>query len=82
MDEDSWSDEFKPTNPHNIMGCVLSSLLSSRFDYMAPTVGLVNVETCVQHYQGLERLGFQAADLHCEGYVLQVEPNQPPNSRN
>jgi len=74
MDEDRWSDEFKPTNPLNIMGCVMSSLLSSRFDNIQPTVGLPNLETCVQHYQGLERLGFQAADLHCEGYVLEVEP--------
>ncbi|MEG5173064.1 amino acid adenylation domain-containing protein [Microcoleus sp. B3-D7] len=74
MDEDSWSDEFKPTNPLNIMGCVMSSLLSSRFKDMQPTVGLLNLKTCVQHYQGLERLGFQAADLHCEGYVLEVEP--------
>ena len=56
------------------MGCVLSSLLSTRFDYMEPTVGLLNLETCVQHYQGLEQLGFQSADLHCEGYVLPVEP--------
>ncbi|MEG3972231.1 hypothetical protein QUA00_32105, partial [Microcoleus sp. T2B6] len=77
MDEDSLSDEFKPTNPLNIMGCVMSSLLSSRFDNIKPTVGLPNLETCVQHYQGLERLGFQAADLHCEGYVLQIESNQP-----
>ena len=74
MDEDSWSDEFKPTNPLNIMGCVMSSLLSSRFDNIKPTVGLPNLETCVQHYQGLEQLGFQAADLHCESYVLEVEP--------
>ena len=74
MDEDTWSDEFKPTNPLNIMGCVMSSLLSSRFDNIKPTVGLPNLETCVQHYQGLEQLGFQAADLHCEGYVLEVEP--------
>ena len=77
MDEDTWSDEFKPTNPLNIMGCVMSSLLSSRFDNIKPTVGLPNLETCVQHYQGLERLGFQAADLHCEGYVLHLDPNQP-----
>ncbi|WP_456085763.1 amino acid adenylation domain-containing protein [Limnoraphis robusta] len=77
IDEDLWSDEFKPTNPLNIMGCVMSSLLSSRFDNIKPTVGLPNLETCVQHYQGLERLGFQAADLHCEGYVLPIESNQP-----
>jgi len=74
MDENLWSAYFEPTNPLNIMGCVMSSLLSSRFKDMQPTVGLLDLKTCVQHYQGLERLSFQAADLHCEGYVLEVEP--------
>jgi len=74
MAENVWSAYFEPINPLNIMGCVMSSLLSSRFDDMQPTVGLLDLKTCVQHYQGLERLGFQAADLHCEGYVLEVEP--------
>ncbi|MBJ7295030.1 MAG: amino acid adenylation domain-containing protein [Dolichospermum sp.] len=73
LNEALWK-EYVPTNPQHIMGCVLSSLLSTRFNYMEPTVGLLNLETCVQHYQGLEQLGFQSADLHCEGYVLPVEP--------
>ncbi|MFP5273889.1 amino acid adenylation domain-containing protein [Coleofasciculus sp.] len=72
LNETSWK-EYAPTNPVDITGCVLSSLLSSRFDHLEPTVGLLNVETCVQHYQGLEQLGFQAADLHCEGYNLHCE---------
>ncbi len=67
--ETSWD---APPNPHNIMGCVLSSLLSSCFDHLEPTIGLLNVETCVQHYQGLEQLGFQASDLHCEHYNLPI----------
>jgi amino acid adenylation domain-containing protein len=69
-----WESDFKPTNPHNITGCVFASLFSSRFDDIDPTLGLVDVETCMQHYQGLERLDFQAADLHCGGYALQIEP--------
>jgi predicted amino acid dehydrogenase len=73
LNETSWK-EYVPTNSVDITGCVMSSLLSSCFDHLEPTVGLLNVETCVQHYQGLEQLGFQAADLHCEGYMLQVEP--------
>ncbi len=75
LNETSWN-EYVPTNPQHIMGCVLSSLLSTKFNYMKPTVGLLNVETCVQHYQGLEKLGFQSADLHCEGYVLQVDSRE------
>jgi len=73
LDKELGSAYFGPANPLHIAGCVMSSLLSSRFDDMKPTVGLPNLENCVQHYQGLERLGFQAADLHCEGYVLEVE---------
>jgi predicted amino acid dehydrogenase len=67
-----WKSFSNPGNPHNVTGCVLSSILSSRFDNMEHTIGLLNWETCVQHYQGLEGLGLQAADLHCEGYVLSV----------
>jgi predicted amino acid dehydrogenase len=57
-------------NPFDITGCVLSSLFSSRFADLNPTVGLVDVGSCFQHYDRLGQLGFRAADLHCEGYVL------------
>ncbi|NET62271.1 MAG: AMP-binding protein, partial [Symploca sp. SIO2E6] len=67
LNQDLWQAYSRPTSPQDITGCVMSSLLSSRFDGMEPTVGLVNGKTCVQHYQGLEQLGFQAADLHCNG---------------
>jgi hypothetical protein len=60
-------------NPRTITGCVFSSLLSARFKELEPTVGLVDVETCLQHYQKLQQLGFQAADLHCQTYVLADE---------
>jgi hypothetical protein len=60
-------------NPHEITGCILSSLLSSHFEDFEPTVGLVDERTCRQHFQELGRLGFQAAGLHCEGYVLAEE---------
>jgi predicted amino acid dehydrogenase len=72
VSERLWESYSNPGNPHNITGCVLSSILSSRFDEMVHTIGLLNWEMCVQHYQGLERLGLQSADLHCEGYVLPV----------
>ncbi|WP_293092302.1 non-ribosomal peptide synthetase [Moorena sp. SIOASIH] len=71
IDKHLWQGYSRQSNPLDITGCVMSSLLSSRFDDMEPTVGLLNVETSVQHYQGLEKLGFEAADLHCDGYVLQ-----------
>jgi amino acid adenylation domain-containing protein len=57
-------------NQFNITGCVFSSLLSSCFEDLKPTVGLVDVETSLQHYEMLNRLEFQAADLHCRDYTL------------
>lgn len=56
-------------NPQHITGCVLSSLLSACRADLPPTVGLVGSRVCLDHYQALEQLGFQAA-LHCEGYTL------------
>ncbi|UCE20078.1 MAG: amino acid adenylation domain-containing protein [Gemmatimonadota bacterium] len=57
-------------NPFHITGCVLSGLLSSRFEDLPPTVGLVDDQSCNAHYDRLSRLGFQGADLTCESYVL------------
>jgi hypothetical protein len=59
-------------DPRHITGCVLSSLLSARRADLPPTVGLVGPQVCLDHYQALERLGFQAA-LHCEGGTLDEE---------
>ncbi len=66
-------EAFSTFDPFEITGCVLSGLLSSRFKDLKPTLGLVDVQTCYQHYLVLERLGFQAANLHCGGYKLTEE---------
>ena len=50
--------------------CILSSLLSSRFDDLKPAAGASDSNTSLQHYDMLNDLGFQPADLQCEGYVL------------
>jgi acyl transferase domain-containing protein/acyl-CoA synthetase (AMP-forming)/AMP-acid ligase II/acyl carrier protein len=60
-------------NSFNIPGCILSSLLSFDSQELKPTVGLVDVANSVRHYETLGKLGFQAADLHCEDYVLVAE---------
>ncbi|PIE32629.1 hypothetical protein CSA56_14650 [candidate division KSB3 bacterium] len=54
----------------DITSCVLSGLLSSRFEKLSPTLGEVNAETSFQHYEVLDQPGFQSADLHCEDYIL------------
>jgi hypothetical protein len=61
---------FSNYDPHHVTGCVLSGLLSARRADLPPTVGLVGPQACLDHYQALERLGFQAAALHCDGYAL------------
>ncbi|WP_426558532.1 amino acid adenylation domain-containing protein [Dapis sp. BLCC M172] len=58
------------SNPFNIMGCVFSSLLSSQFEQLEPTVGICDGEQSELHYQILQELKFEAGDLHCEHYVL------------
>ncbi len=46
------------TNPWNITGCVLSGLLSARFPELAPTIGLIDRQTALDHYTTLDALGF------------------------
>jgi hypothetical protein len=57
-------------NPFDVTGCVFSSLLSTRFEDLKPTIGLVDVDASARHYERLTELGFRAADLHCENYAL------------
>ncbi len=59
--------------PFNITGCVFSSLLSTRFEQLTPKVGLVDLETSLQHYKILKELNFSAADLSCQNYQLPPE---------
>jgi hypothetical protein len=59
-------------DPHNITGCVLSSLLSARRADLPPTIGLVGTRACLDHFQTLEQLGFGSA-LHCDGRTLDDE---------
>ena len=35
--------------------------------------GLVSAQQCEQHYQALQRLGHDAAALHCEGFVSRYD---------
>jgi amino acid adenylation domain-containing protein/thioester reductase-like protein len=58
------------TDPTQITGCIVSSMLSTRFPELPPTVGLVDAPAAVAHYEKLTELGFDAAPLHCEGVVL------------
>ncbi len=66
-------EAFAEQDSSQITGCVLSGLLSSRFDNLKPTLGLVEAATSCKHYEILKDLGFDAAELHCGNYVLEKE---------
>lgn len=51
-------------NAHHITGCILSSLFSGKFGYPT-TLGMVEPQHAVTHYQALVERGYQAANLHC-----------------
>jgi len=67
------SEELAKYNPFEITGCIFSSVLSSSFENLKPTVGFVELNESVKHYETLISKGFEAADLHCEDYVLPLE---------
>ena len=64
---------FAEYDPMHITGCILSGLLSARFEELEPTVGPIADDTCVRHHERLTRLGFQAGDLQCMGQLLPEE---------
>jgi hypothetical protein len=55
------------------MGCVLSSLLSARYEDLEPTLGYADDQAALRHYDKLLALGFRAFDLHYEGLELPAE---------
>nr|AYM54128.1 amino acid adenylation domain protein [Chondromyces catenulatus] len=57
-------------DPHEIMGCTLSSLLTASFEHVVPTIGLAEPAACNAHYDALRALHFNAAGLQCEGIPL------------
>jgi amino acid adenylation domain-containing protein len=54
------------SDPRQITGCVLSSLLSAQFDELSPTIGLIDRDTALKHFEALARLGYRAAALHLD----------------
>jgi len=59
------------TTPYDIPGCVLSSLLASRFQEINVTVGTIDSTTAIHHYNCLQFLKCQGAQLHIGKNVLQ-----------
>jgi amino acid adenylation domain-containing protein len=58
------------SNPWSITGCVLSGLLSAKFAHLAPTLGLIDRRTALDHYETLDALGFESAGLELDDTPL------------
>jgi amino acid adenylation domain-containing protein len=60
-------------NPSEITGCIFSSLQTSVFEDIKATTGTIEEQQTVKAYENLCSLNFEAADLHCEEYILAEE---------
>jgi len=61
---------FSRFHPWRITGCVLASILLAKVPDQKPVFGLVDVQTGVDNFHILLKLGYEAAELNCEGYTL------------
>jgi hypothetical protein len=57
-------------DPRRLAGCAFSSLLLSRYPELPASLGLVESSSSIQYYNLLTQLGYRAAELHCEDYLL------------
>lgn len=55
---------------NEITGCILSGLLSAKYEQLEPVVGPVRIEDCRKHYELLKNESFDGALLHCDDYVI------------
>jgi hypothetical protein len=57
-------------DPHELTGCILSSLLTDRHEGFGATVGLATLADLRSHYHGMKRLGITAARPQCGTYFV------------
>lgn len=55
---------------NEITGCILSGLLSAKFEQLKPSIGSANIKDCNDHYNKLGQLGLKGASLHCDDFIL------------
>ncbi len=58
---------------HEITGCVLVSLLTGTGEGIEPTIGPLENDDAIAHYEYLEELGVKSARLQMSGYFLPEE---------
>jgi hypothetical protein len=61
---------FSRFHPWRITGCVLASILLAKVADQKPVFGLVDLQTGIDNFNILLKLGYEAAELNCEGYTL------------
>ena len=57
-------------DPHEIFGCIFSSLLSVRHRHLAPVLGVPDVAACEAHLDALTELGCSASPIRGRGNAL------------
>ncbi len=60
-------------NSSEITGCIFSSLQATVFEDIKATTGTIEEQETLKAYENLCSLNFEAADLHCEEYILAEE---------
>lgn len=63
----------KNYDPHNIMGCIFSSLLTSKYEEIKLNIGEVNVDDSYNNYKVYKEIGFRGSMPHCGDYILDSE---------
>jgi iturin family lipopeptide synthetase A len=53
-----------------ITGCILSSLLSTKFRELKPVSGNIDIEDCRKHYEILVQHAYTGALLHCDDFYI------------
>ena len=52
------------------MGCVLSSILTTNFEELSPSIGKVQLVDSLAHLGKLKELEFEGSDLYCDEFTL------------
>lgn len=58
---------------NDIMGCIYSSLLTANIERIKPTIGLVDLNVCIDVYWSLREKGFKAPGLSIKDHQIELE---------
>jgi predicted amino acid dehydrogenase len=64
----SYFDAVKSRYEHEIMGCIVGSILPLIDKRILPTIGIVKSEIATSYYSALKENGIKSSSLQCESY--------------